>query len=111
MFISEVAYELYKQNWIDTHTSPEMRLKALRDYYQYVDECLDNAEPYESFEKWIYEQGYDGGILYVSFDEFLDLGSILFTLISSTVKYVLLKSIKGFIVLTSSPLLYDENFL
>lgn len=72
MFISEVAYELYKQNWIDTHTTPEMRLKALRDYYQYVDECLENIEPYESFENWIYEQGYEGGILYVSFDEFLD---------------------------------------
>ena len=72
MFISEVAYELYKQNWIDTHTTPEMRLKALRDYYQYVDECLENTEPYESFENWIYEQGYEGGIFYVSFDEFLD---------------------------------------
>lgn len=72
MFISEVAYELYKQNWIDTHITPEMRLKALRKYYQYVDECLGNTEPYDSFEDWIYEQGYEGGILYVSFDEFLD---------------------------------------
>ena len=72
MFILEAAYELYKQDWIDSHTTSQMRLKALRGYYQYVDECLENTELYESFEDWIFEQGYEGGILYVSFDEFLD---------------------------------------
>ena len=74
MFISEVAYELYKQNWIDTHTTPQMRLNAQRDYQLYKMEELErnNDDDIMSFEDWIFEQGYEGGILYVSFDEFLD---------------------------------------
>ena len=33
--IREIAYELYKQNWVDTHTTREMRLDALREYCSY----------------------------------------------------------------------------
>ena len=33
--ISKVAYELYKQEWIDTHTTRDMRLDALREYHLY----------------------------------------------------------------------------
>ena len=42
--ISEIAYELYKQNWVDTHTTREMRLDALREYYSYR----------ENIEMWLF---------------------------------------------------------
>lgn len=74
MFILEAAYELYKQNWIDSHTTPQIRLNAARDYQIYKMEELENNNDDDimSFEDWIFEQGYEGGILYVSFDEFID---------------------------------------
>lgn len=30
--ISRIAYELYKQNWVDTHTTREMRLDNIRNW-------------------------------------------------------------------------------
>ena len=51
-----------------------MRLNAARDYQIYKMEELENNNDDDimSFEDWIFEQGYEGGILYVSFDEFID---------------------------------------
>lgn len=74
MFILEAAYDVYKQDWINTHTTPQMRLNAARDYQIYKMEELEknNDDDIMSFEDWIFEQGYEGGILYVSFDEFID---------------------------------------
>lgn len=77
MFISEVAYELYKQNWIDTHTTPKLRLQVINDYYDYIQETMENDdcedfECYDSLEEYIYDNGYPNGEMYACFDEFLD---------------------------------------
>jgi hypothetical protein len=77
MLISDVAYELYKQNWIDTHTTPQLRLQVINDYYNYIqeimeDEDCDDLQEYDSLEEYIYDNGYPNGEMYVCFDEFLD---------------------------------------
>lgn len=64
MDIQELAYELYKIDWM-RRISPERQMDALRNYYQ---ENVDDA--YYSFEGYLDDQGYDGE-LYVCFDEFL----------------------------------------
>ena len=67
MRISEIAYELYKQNWVDTHTTREMRLDVLREYCS----CNEELDLY-SFDDWINEVGYGSGSLYVCYGEFCD---------------------------------------
>lgn len=70
--ISEVAYELYKQDWIDTNTTREMRLDSLRNYYRYRQECINDGLEVDSYEEWLFEGGYESGSLYVCFEEFCD---------------------------------------
>lgn len=72
--ISKIAYMLYKQDWINSNTTPEQRLENLRTYldftHEYLIESYGNAL---SFEDWLEEGGYQpGGALYVCYDEFLD---------------------------------------
>lgn len=69
--ISQVAYELYKQDWVDTYTTAVERLDALREYSRYNMECAEDGEEVESFEEWLWDVGY-GGSFYVCYDEFLD---------------------------------------
>lgn len=64
--IKDLAYELYKTDWM-SRISTERRLNALRDYYLNV--VTETRYSY-TFEEWINEQGYDGE-LYVCFGEFL----------------------------------------
>lgn len=70
--IQKAAYELYKQNWVDTHVSPEMRLQSVREYQYYLDDCIADGETPVSMSEWIEENGYGSGSLYVCFDEFLN---------------------------------------
>lgn len=70
--ISELAYDLYKQDWIDQHTTPATRQKAILDYYNYVQECLEDEIDPDSFEEYLEEYGYDNSSLYVCYDEFID---------------------------------------
>ena len=70
--ISEVAYELYKQDWIDTHTTKEERLNTLNEYYNYRYDCIKEDFEIDSFEEWIWEIGYADGI-YVCYEEFCDM--------------------------------------
>lgn len=70
--ISEIAYELYKQDWIDTHTTKEMRMNVLRGYYTYVQDCIEEDFDIDSFEEYSWESGYGEGEIYVCYDEFLD---------------------------------------
>ena len=65
--ISKIAYELYKQNWIDAHTTTKERLNSLANYYIESDE----QDEEQLYEDWLYEVGFNGEI-YVSYDEFLD---------------------------------------
>lgn len=69
--ITEIAYELYKQDWVDMHTTREMRLDSLRNYYRYRKECIEEDLEMDSYEEWLLEGGYDSG-LYVCFEEFCD---------------------------------------
>lgn len=72
-FILSYCYELYKQDWINTHTTASARLQAIRDYMLYIQEELEEfGEDADimPFEEYIYEQGYRGCGLYVSYDEF-----------------------------------------
>lgn len=71
--ISKVAYELYKQEWIDTHTTRDMRLDALREYHLYRKECINNDFEVDSFDEWISEAGYGSGSLYACYAEFCDI--------------------------------------
>ena len=71
--ISEVAYELYKQDWVENNTSKEMRMDALRVYYEYRQECIEMDTEIDSFEEWISEVGYGQGSLYVCYEEFCDM--------------------------------------
>lgn len=68
--IKEMAYDLYKQNWIDTNTTREMRLDCLREYYSYIIECNELDIEIDSFDDWLFNNGYNGS-LYVCYDEFL----------------------------------------
>ncbi|MBO5435918.1 hypothetical protein J6A31_09000 [bacterium] len=61
--IEHIAYELYKQEWIDSHTTPERRLNVLREFYK--------DDDYTDFDEYINDVGYNGE-LYASFDEFMD---------------------------------------
>lgn len=63
--IKTICYNLYKEDWINTHISIEEKLQVIRDYYV---ESIKEGFSY-SFEEYLNEFGYDG-ILYVSFKEF-----------------------------------------
>lgn len=67
--ISEMVYALYKQNWIDEHTTKEIRLQNIREYYSYLQECSVEDEIPDSYEHWLLESGFHGS-LYVCYDEF-----------------------------------------
>lgn len=68
--ISKVAYELYKQDWIDTHTTREIRLDDIRNWGETEIEN-DNEELACSYEECREEFGYSGEI-FACYDEFLD---------------------------------------
>ena len=69
--IREIAYKIYKQDWIDTHTTKKSRLDVLREYYMEKIECLTNGVNIDTFEGWLWENGYLGDI-YSCYEEFLD---------------------------------------
>lgn len=68
--IAEIAYELYKQDWIDNNTTPEIRLETLRKYSKYIKDCIVNDLEVESFEEWVLENGYAGVGVYACYEEF-----------------------------------------
>lgn len=70
--IQQAAYELYKQDWVNTYVSSEMRLQSVREYQYYLDDCIADGETPVSMSEWIEENGYGAGSLYVCFDEFLN---------------------------------------
>lgn len=70
--ISKMAYDLYKQDWLDTHTTPEMRLQNIREYYDFVQECLSEHDLPGSYEDWLFENGIPRGGFYVCYEEFCD---------------------------------------
>ena len=66
MTIRELAYELYKMDWM-RRISCDIQMDTLKDYYQETTE--EDREVY-TFEDYVLEYGYSGQ-LYVGFNEFL----------------------------------------
>ena len=66
--ISRIAYELYKQNWVDTHTTREMRLDNIMNWgkIEIEDDSPDSPDTYEAYRE---EFGYESS-LYVCYNEF-----------------------------------------
>ena len=66
MTIRELAYELYKMDWM-RRISCDIQMDTLKDYYQETTEADREVYP---FEEYVLEYGYSGQ-LYVGFNEFL----------------------------------------
>ena len=66
MTIRELAYELYKMDWM-RRISCGIQMDTLKDYYQETTE--EDREVY-TFEDYVLEYGYSGQ-LYVGFNEFV----------------------------------------
>ena len=66
-----LCYNLYKQDWASTHVSKEKRQQSIMEYYDYVIECLQDGFVPESYELYLFHNGYHGEN-YVFFDEFLE---------------------------------------
>ena len=69
--ISRVAYDLYKQHWVDQHTTPWMRMQSIREYHNYVQECRNEDVMPPSYEDYLMDYGFQGA-LYACYDEFCD---------------------------------------
>ena len=67
MTIRELAYELYKMDWM-RRISCDVQMDTLKDYYQETTE--EDREVY-TFEDYIFEFGYQGQ-LYACYEEFLE---------------------------------------
>ena len=66
MTIRELAYELYKMDWM-RRISCGVQMEVLEEYYQETDK--DYQKEY-SFEDYVFEKGYHGQ-LYICYNEFL----------------------------------------
>ena len=66
MTIRELAYELYKMDWM-RRISCGIQMEVLKDYYQ---ETTEEDREVSTFEDYVLEYGYLGQ-LYVGFNEFL----------------------------------------
>lgn len=69
MNIVDLAYELYKIDWM-RRISADRQIDALKDYYETLT-FADEEETEYSFDDYLEVGGYDGE-LYACFDEFLD---------------------------------------
>ena len=67
MTIRELAYELYKMDWM-RRISCDIQMDTLKDYYQETTE--EDREIY-TFEDYVLEFGYQGR-LYACYEEFLE---------------------------------------
>jgi len=69
--LENLCYDLYAQDWVNTHISKERQQQSIIDYYEYVIECTqDELEP-ESYDDYLFDNGYQGEY-YACFEEFLE---------------------------------------
>lgn len=68
MEIYEIAYELYKRDWVLKNVTEEVQLQTLRQYY----ELREKGDVLVSFDEWVSEVGYNGS-LYACYEEFCDV--------------------------------------
>ena len=62
----EIAYQKYKEEWIKEHIS-DTEMVATQAAYE-----NDEESKFMSFEEYVEEYGFANGMIYASFDEFLD---------------------------------------
>lgn len=62
----EVAYQKYKEEWIKEHIS-DTEMVATQAAYE-----NDEESEFMTFEEYVEEYGFANGMIYASFDEFLD---------------------------------------
>lgn len=68
--VASLAYDLYKQDWLKTHTNDQSRLSSMAEYLDYVKECTEEGIPCGPYDEYLSDQGFRG-TLYVCMDEFL----------------------------------------
>ena len=71
MTISEIAYELYKVDWVRSHVSAECQRATLLEYFKHQRACAKLGETCESYEEWLFDVGYLG-IMHACYEEFCD---------------------------------------
>ena len=67
--IKELAYGLYKQDWISTHVDDNLLAQSMKDYYSYVVKCNQIGSIPDIYEVWLGKEGYDG-YMFVCYEEF-----------------------------------------
>ena len=67
--IQEEAYQLYKIDWEATHVPVETQISPYRDYSEAKKSC--EIEEDETYEDYVWENGYGTGTIFVCFEEFL----------------------------------------
>lgn len=72
MRISEIAYELYKMDWIAQHVTREAERDTYREYFKYRAYQLAHGEEVDTYEEWLFDIGFPGGMLYSCYEEFCD---------------------------------------
>jgi hypothetical protein len=70
MDIKNIAYELYKQQWLMDHFTETERMDNLREYYKYVARVSTKTIDYDDYDTWTYYYGYSNSGMYATFDEF-----------------------------------------
>lgn len=69
--ICDIAYELYKQEWIEEHTTKQVRMDTLRLYEKYQKDNIETSYAYESWDEFIQDEGY-AGELYADYEVFVE---------------------------------------
>ena len=72
MGILDIAYELYKLEWLQEFIAPQELFDALQEYYDYVIEQTKDTEEVLTFGGWLFDMNGFNGMLYIGFDEFKD---------------------------------------
>lgn len=68
--IKKIAYALYKDQWLREHVSKNTLLETRREYALAI--INDDIASEASFEGYVNEFGFNGGQIFVSYDEFLN---------------------------------------
>lgn len=68
--IGRLSYELYKKDWVESHTTDQDRLTNMAEYLDYVKECTEEGIPYDSYDQFLFDEGFHGSI-YVCLEEFM----------------------------------------
>ena len=70
--ISEIAYELYKLEWVNRHVLPKTQLSVYREYLLELNTAVPYNEEMDPFEVWLWDNNGYNGMLYACYEEFYD---------------------------------------